>query len=326
MVSSGTAGPLSIAVTVRQRHDLDQGFDLERMTVGPHNLRKAQLLAGSAVARIDDRTAVAFGFADGAKAMERRLSGATQGSFLVANDVTGNPGFLAQRKGSMAVRHEFGGTGVTISGETGDVWQEVQTSATGSPYRWSSVAVDHRFGPSWLQLGLSRLDEKQTLLGGRLGGVLGGGGATSLFLDTEARHSFGGGWSADLTARRGWTTFNGGRFQTDAYAVDLSKVGVLGHGDRLAFRIAQPLRVEHGGFAMMLPTSYDYSTGEATDSLTTMSLRPSGREIDGELSYGANLFDGFGWLGGNLFYRRDPGHISNSRDDVGAAIRFSLGF
>jgi hypothetical protein len=188
------------------------------------------------------------------------------------------------------------------------------------------VAVDHRFGPSWLQLGLSRLDEKQTLLGGRLGGVLGGGGATSLFLDTEARHSFGGGWSADLTARRGWTTFNGGRFQTDAYAFDLSKVGVLGHGDRLAFRIAQPLRVEHGGFAMMLPTSYDYSTGEATDSLTTMSLRPSGREIDGELSYGANLFDGIGWLGGNLFYRRDPGHISNSRDDVGGAIRFSLGF
>src|SRR5581483_235836 len=99
MVSSGTAGPLSIAMTVRQRHDLDQGFDLERMTVGTQDLRKARLLAGSAVARIDDRTAVAFGFADGAKAMERRLTGAAQGSFLVANDVTGNPGFLAQRKG-----------------------------------------------------------------------------------------------------------------------------------------------------------------------------------------------------------------------------------
>ena len=42
---------------------------------------------------------------------------------------------------------------------------------------------------------------------------------------------------------------------------DLAKLGVLGGSDRLGLRIAQPLRVEHGGFAMMLPTSYDYSTG-----------------------------------------------------------------
>ena len=57
-----------------------------------------------------------------------------------------------------------------------------------------------------------------------------------------------------------------------------------------------------------------------------MSLRPSGREIDSELSYGRSLLDGNAWLGGNLFYRRDPGHIANASDDVGAAIRFSLGF
>jgi len=49
-------------------------------------------------------------------------------------------------------------------------------------------------------------------------------------------------------------------------------------------------------------------------------------EADGELSYGTSLLDGNGWLGGNLFYRRDPGHIADSKDDVGAAIRFTLGF
>ena len=76
----------------------------------------------------------------------------------------------------------------------------------------------------------------------------------------------------------------------------------------------------------MLPTGYDYSTGLATDSLTRMSLAPSGREMDAELSYGSNLFDGNGWLGGNLFYRRQPGHIANADDDLGAAIRFTLGF
>ena len=91
-------------------------------------------------------------------------------------------------------------------------------------------------------------------------------------------------------------------------------------------RLSQPLRVENGGFAAWLPTSYDYATGTATNSITRMSLTPSGREIDGELSYGSSLLNGNAWLGTNLFYRRDPGHIADAKDDVGAAIRFTLGF
>jgi hypothetical protein len=325
-VSSGNAGPISIAMTVRERHDLKSGFALEQTGIGPEDLRKSRLIAGSAIARIDNKTAVAFGFADGAKAMERRLNKTAAGAFLVASDISGNPGFMARRNGSMAVRHEFAGTGVTISAESGDVWQELKTSATGSPYRWTSIAADRRMGRNWLSFSLSRLDEKQTMLGGRMGNALGGGGSNSLFLDSEARHDFGGGWSATLNARRGWTDFASGKFQTGAYALDVAKTGVLGHRDRLALRLAQPLRVEHGGFAMWLPTSWDYATSTATDSLTRMSLRPSGREIDGELSYGSSLIDGRAWFGGNLFYRRDPGHIANSPDDVGAALRFTLGF
>jgi hypothetical protein len=325
-VSSGSAGPMSIAMTVRERHDLKSGFALEQPGIGPEDLRKSRLIAASAVARIDNKTAVAFGFADGAKAMERRLNHTAPGAFLVANDITGNPGFMASRNGSMAVRHEFGGTGITVSGESGDVWQEIKTSATGSPYRWTSIAADRHFGRNWFSLGVSRLDEKQTLLGGRMGAALGAGGSASLFLDSEARHDFGGGWSATLNARRGWTDFASGKFETGAYALDVAKSGVLGHSDKLALRVAQPLRVEHGGFAMWLPTSWDYATSTATDSLTRMSLRPSGREIDGELSYGSSLYGGRAWFGGNVFYRRDPGHIASSPDDVGAALRFTLGF
>jgi hypothetical protein len=206
------------------------------------------------------------------------------------------------------------------------VWQEIQTSATGSPYRWTSVAVDRGFGRSWLSFGLSRLEEKQSLLGGRMGNVLGGGGSTTMFLDAEARHDFGGGWSGALSARRGWTQFAAGRFTTGAYGFDLAKSGVLGDRDRLGFRIAQPLRVEHGGFAMWLPTAWDYTTQTATGGLSTMSLSPTGREVDAELSYGSSLMDGNAWFGGNLFYRRQPGHIAGLPDDAGAAIRFTLGF
>jgi hypothetical protein len=296
------------------------------MGIGPEDLRKSRLIAGSAVARLDNKTAVAFGFAEGAKAMERRLTGANSASFLIASDISGTPGFSAKRNSSMAIRHRFGGIGVTISGETGDVWQEVKTTATGSPYRLSTITADHSFGRNWLSLGISRLEEKQTLLGGRMTGVLGGGGASTTFVDAEARHNFGGGWTTMLSARRGWTDFAGGKFQTGAYAFDLTKLGLLSDHDNFGFRLAQPLRVEHGGFAMMLPTTYDYVTQTATDSLSRMSMSPSGREIDAELSYGSTLLGGNAWFGGNLFYRRQPGHIASAPDDKGAALRFSLGF
>ena len=201
--------------------------------LGPEDIRKSQLVAASAVARIDPKTAVAFGFADGAKAMERRLQGVASGGFLIAHDIAADPGFTAKRNGSIAIRRELGRTGLTLSAETGNVWQDIQTSATGSPYGWTSVAADRSIGRNWLSLGMSRLEEKRSLLGGHLSNVLGGGGSTSLFLDAEARHDFGKGLSAGLTARRGWTDFAAGKFQTGAYAFDLAKLGLLGEAAML---------------------------------------------------------------------------------------------
>jgi hypothetical protein len=323
---STSAGPLSIAMTVRENRDRRLGITVENSVVGPRDLAKARLVAGSVVAKIDDRTAVAFGFTEGAKAMERRLQQVSSGAFLVARDVVGEPGFTAKRNGSVALRHRLGTFGVTVSAERGDVWSDVRTSATGSPYSLASVAVDRTLGPVRLGLGLSRVDEKESLLGGRMGSALGGGGSSSLFVDAEARGEFGSGWSAAATARRGWTGFNAGRFQSGAYGVDLGKAGVFGSRDRFGIRIAQPLRIEKGGFGMLLPTGYDYATQSAMMSYSTFSLAPKGREVDGELSYGSLLLGDRAWFGGNLFYRRDPGHISSGPDDVGGALRFSLDF
>jgi hypothetical protein len=147
-----------------------------------------------------------------------------------------------------------------------------------------------------------------------------------LFLDAEARRDLGSGWTSTLTARRGWTAFANGKLATDAFALDLTKIGIMSSSDSLGFRIAQPLRVERGGFAMMIPTSWDYVTQSATDTPSRMSLSPSGREIDAELSYGAPLLNRTAWLGGNLYVRRQPGHIANASNDMGAALRLSLGF
>ena len=99
---------------------------------------------------------------------------------------------------------------------------------------------------------------------------------------------------------------------------------MLGDSDRLGLRVSQPLRIESGGLSMLMPTGYDYATGLADTSLTRFSLSPSGREVDAELSYSTAI--GRGWLGGNLFARRQPGHIADADTDYGAAIRYTLGF
>ena len=75
---------------------------------------------------------------------------------------------------------------------------------------------------------------------------------------------------------------------------------------------------------MLLPTGYDYATGAVTSSTQQLSFSPSGREIDAELSYSTLL--GRGWLGANIFARRQPGHVATADPDMGAAIRYSLGF
>jgi hypothetical protein len=225
----------------------------------------------------------------------------------------------------MAFRRDLGFAGMTIASEQGKVWEDIRTSVDDAPYRWTSVTFDRRFGAnSWASIGLSRLDEHDTLLGGRLGSLYGSSGSNSTFLDLEARHNFGDGWSATAMARRGWTDFASGKFQTGAYSFDLAKFGLLNRLDRLGLRISQPLRVESGGLSMLLPTGYDYATETASSSVEHLSFSPSGHEIDAELSYSTGL--GRGWLGANIFARRQPGHIATADPDMGAAIRYSLGF
>jgi hypothetical protein len=85
----------------------------------------------------------------------------------------------------------------------------------------------------------------------------------------------------------------------------------------------QPLRVRSGGFNLRLPSSYDYTTGQVGHERHRLSLAPSGREIDLEAAYTVRVLGGF--LGTSLFYRVDPGHVEAMADDLGAAVRFTLG-
>jgi hypothetical protein len=75
---------------------------------------------------------------------------------------------------------------------------------------------------------------------------------------------------------------------------------------------------------MSIPTSYDYATLAVGYEDRFLSLTPSAREIDFETAYSRPLLGGD--LGLNAFYRKNPGHIATASDDVGGAIRFTLGF
>lgn len=319
-------GAVSLSLTAAQRRERPVGVGLALEGVGRQDRRQSRLVAGMALARISDKTAVAMGFSEGAKALEKRLAGVSDASFMVARDTNSAIGFDLRRGNAVALRHQLGRVGLTVSSERGRV-ADLRMAGQSSGVAAHALTADALVGRARLALSASRLREDATVLGGRFDASLGARGATSWFVDGVAGAELGGGWSATARYRRGWTGFGtdgGGKLSTDAFAFDLGKTAVFGAVDRLGLRLSQPLRVRSGGLAAMLPVSYSYETLTTDYALTRLNLAPEGREVDLEVAYG--LPAAGGWLGANAFYRRQPGHIAAADDDIGAAVRFTLGF
>ena len=292
------------------------------------------MLSGVAVTRLSPRMAVAMGFAESGKTLERRLTGHYRDSFLVARDLMSRTGFQGDSAGALGARRQLGRIGMTVTGERGEVLQRgVDRSAAQPRYGVASLAFDRRFGRARMSLGASRLDERSTVLGARFAQVIGAGGATSWFADASAAVALGRGWDASAGYRLGWTAIpgaaglaQGGRIATHAWSLDLGKSNALREGDRFALRLMQPLRVRSGGFDLKVPVSYSYETLSAGYENRFFNLAPTGREIDIEAAYGVGLLAGTGHLSANAFARRHPGNIAEADSDLGAAIRFTLGF
>jgi hypothetical protein len=323
--TGASAGPIAVTLSIADNGGTPVA-SLAETGIGPRDAAQSRLVAGQILARIDSKTRLALGISDSAKSLERKLSGASGGGFLIARDTSGEPGFSARRGESAALRREFGGrTGLTFSMEEGEVDRPSDFSQRALPYRMGTISVDRAVGRNgWASFGMTRLDEQRSLLGGELGSSFGGGGSASWFADAEYRHDLGSDVTATLAARRGWTAFSGGQFTSGAYSFDLARTGLFGEADRLGFRLSQPLRIDGGGLAMMLPTGYDYATGVTSFGMSRLSLTPTGREIDAELGYSTMI--GAGSLGTNLFVRRQPGHVAAADADVGAAVRYSVAF
>ena len=321
------AGPVSVSMTMVRLRDRPLGVGLALQGLSRQDARAARLVAGSALARISNRTAFAMGFSEGAKALEKRLAGVADGAFMIARDPLASPGFEHRRGDALAVRQQIGRVGLTLSGERGNADDRRSYVPERLGFSSSMLTADANIGPVRWSMSASRMREEASVLGGRFDASLHTGGATSWFMDSAASAALGAGWLGTMRYRRGWTGFGaggGGRLSTDALAFDLAKTGFFSRGDRLGLRIAQPLRVRSGGLGVMLPVSYSYATLGTEYALTEFNLAPEGREIDFEAAYGVPAVGG--WLGVNAFLRRQPGHVRAAADDVGGAVQFFLGF
>ena len=191
-----------------------QGFALEQMGIGPDDARKARLVAGSAVARLDQQDSGRI------RLRRRRQGDGAAPEWCDARRVPDRQGHRRRSGLFRRAQQQPRGPPPVRRHRRDPVGRNGQRMAGGQDERdrlalpLHSVAVDRSFGRNWLSSGISRLEEKQTLLGGRMTDMLGGGGATRLFLDADARHDFGGGWRTELMARRGWTDFAAGKFES----------------------------------------------------------------------------------------------------------------
>jgi hypothetical protein len=330
--TAGRAGT-AVSITVDRRQGGGQpsvGFAQLGLTY--EDSRQAHILSGLVLSKISPRTAVAMGISESGRTLQQRLSGHSGNAFLVARDPMTRMGFYGDDSSSVGVRQDLGIAGLTVTGERGEVYRPGFNRSLSQPgYGIASFTLDRKVGPARLTLGATRLEEKETILGGRLPSAYTTGGSTSWFADAGASVGLGKGWSAQGSYRRGWTAIESsggmaerGRLSTDAWAFDISKHDAFRSGDSLAIRLMQPLRVRSGGFDFSMPVSYDYADGSVGYETRFFNLAPTGREIDLEAAYATRLWGGS--LTANAFVRREPGHIEAADDDYGAAIRFTLGF
>lgn len=295
----------------------------------------ARLRRGYVTGTVSRTSALGFAAGYGADELLAHMQGGGRGvRFIAGNDVLRDDGLAMRGTSATAMTQDVGAWRLGIAAGEGEA-----TPLTNDMRRRDNIVTQfaasaaRRVGAADLTFTYSHLDEAGTVLGAEGSTVLGIGGAASDFLGVEALAAFGGGWSVGGAVRGGRTRLalqEDGLVEAAApltslgFAVDIAKTGVAARNDTLAFRVSQPLRVETGRVRLDVPVSFDYATLGVGFERRATSLSPSGREIDVEAAWSAPLT--FGRIDGNLFWRRDPGHIDARADDLGAAVRLKAAF
>lgn len=302
--------------------------------------QQARALAGAVAIRIGPRSQFALGLAREATNVLRTGIHRPTGDFLIADRADAGRLIGLDPASGAALALSFGEHGTLIAGMDGGLVSGARRGfepvsrfddrredrytrfSLGYTLDWGAMSANARVG--WL-------DEERTVLGARFNGPLAGGGAETLFADARLTWQPGPGWTLAADWREGRSRTRGGgilvngpAIRTRAWSLEAARDGAVVAGDRLALRIAQPLRVTSGVLRLNAPVSYDYATLRATYGLVDFDLAPSGRERVVEAAWTVPLATGALTLNG--YWRTEPGHFSAADDDVGAALRFVMGF
>ncbi|WP_343613866.1 S8 family peptidase [Novosphingobium sp.] len=331
---------LSLAFTIDGQHlpSSLSGF-ARQMRLTPGDSNAARVLAARVVAHLTPGATLAMAFAQGSDGLTAQLQGQSRPAFLIATNPLEDTGFVRTGQSALAVRHQLGAWGLTVSAENGRTQLSTPWHQGAIPAALQkrdnatrlAMAVDRRFGTVETSFGASWMSEDHTLLGARLADTFGAQGADSLFLDSSLGWRPEGGWYLGAAWRQAFTHARGGtligsgsRLTSYGWALDAGMINALMWGDSLSLRVSQPLRVARGGVNLYLPDSYDYATQESLWSMHRLNLAPTGREIAAELAWHAPMFRGDGSI--SVFWRKEPGNYAGMPDDSGMAWSWRKGF
>ena len=166
------------------------------------------------------------------------------------------------------------------------------------------------------------LQEPRGLVGSRASGAFGSLGANTGFAGLSAHTSINKNWTLLANLHGGLTRTSVKRLgmitsisplKVSAFDLGLSGENVAHRNDTLAFRVSQPLRVESGSAEVRWisgRTRYE----EINVEQQSLSLEPSGRQIDVELTYGRPWRSGHANFG--AIVSRHTGHSVGTSDSA----------
>ena len=198
----------------------------------------------------------------------------------------------------------------------------------------TGALTEYRFGglaDSGLSLQAGWMSEANGALGSRPDGAFGELGTGTILAGFSASRRLSGSWTALGSAHAGVHRTDSRRqgivrgvsgLWSSAFAVGVVGQDVARSGDRLAFRLAQPLRVE-AGRAQLRWVSGRSPDGRVELERADPSLEPSGRQLDLEVAYSRP------WAGGRAHVAaiasHDAGHVGGEQE-VSIVARFSRRF
>jgi Subtilase family len=341
LVNQGRSVSLSAGTTELAFSISDNGTSGARVApllLSDNHQRQSRILAGRVSAAISRGTRFSLGIRQASAGQVAALQDMRDGAFLTASDARLESGFDRVAGSSFVLRQQIGRFGLTGSAETGVArlfeWAGDEFTRNNNrryPYSTVGLSMDRNLGPARLALGASWMRESGTILGARFADFIGQGGARSLFVDGNGEVKLAHRWTMGASWRQGWTHANASGsltgqslLKSNAFSFDVTRADALVGGDRLALRIAQPLRVASGGLALNVPVAYDYATLATTFGVRRLSLAPTGRELASEVAWWVPLEGGS--FSTNLFWRQEPGHFETAPDDVGVAFRLVMDF